>query len=241
MVSTSSPGFQVDAVLGVFQRFAGVARNGDLFRVAAGCLRDSRRAISTCRSNTWTMVCYRPHVAIFQKPPHGILHRARRRTDVSVIEIDDVAVDGEGVTNLSPVVFVRRCFLWRFVADGARRRCHAFYGVVLKCNQCAPGCQAKEVSAMHGSPESSIFGGDGLYRQPPCIARSGDAARKSACATRGANTRVCRVRTPANALESRDDSGLERRWSWRQRSKHRAKLPSPDKQCCHHKHLNEVR
>src|ERR1035438_5319467 len=41
---------------------------------------------------------------------------------------------------------------------------------------------------------------------------SGDAGRKGACATRGANTRVCRVRTPANAWAdgplARGDAGI---------------------------------
>ena len=35
-----------------------------------------------------------PHVAVFQVAPHGVLHHARRRAAVAIVEIDDVPVRG---------------------------------------------------------------------------------------------------------------------------------------------------
>src|SRR5262249_18505493 len=98
------------------------------------------------------------HVAVFEQPSHGILHYFGRWARISVIEIDDVAVDGEGIADLAPVVFIRGCFFRSFAANSARSRSHAFDGVVLECDERGPGREAKEVSAVHGSPEHSTLG-----------------------------------------------------------------------------------
>src|ERR1017187_10574780 len=46
------------------------------------------------------------HVAVVEVAAHGVLDGARRGADVAVIEVNEIAVDGEGGADLRPVVFV---------------------------------------------------------------------------------------------------------------------------------------
>ena len=98
---------QVDAVLRILQRFAGVARDGDLFGVAAGGLRQAAAHLLHLVFQNADHGVVRPHVGVFQVAPHRILYRARRGADVAVVEVDDVAIHAEGGADLAPEIFVR--------------------------------------------------------------------------------------------------------------------------------------
>ena len=89
-------GLQVDAVLRVLQRLAGVARDGHLFGIAAGGGGEMPAHAFDAALQDVDHGVVRPHVAVIEVAPHGLLHGARRRADVAVVQIQDVAVDGEG-------------------------------------------------------------------------------------------------------------------------------------------------
>src|SRR5262245_40711234 len=94
--------FQIHSELADFQRLAGVARDCDLFHVAAE--RERKAAAHTFDLRVEDA----PHrvdgrvVREFQIASHRLLHYARARTDAAVVEIDQRAVYGEGMLNLEP-------------------------------------------------------------------------------------------------------------------------------------------
>ena len=98
--------FQIQSELADFQSLAGVARDGDLFLVAAEGERQAAAHAFDLR------VQDSPHrvdgrvVRKFQIAPHRVLHDARAGTDAAVIEIDQRTVNSERMLNLEPEVFV---------------------------------------------------------------------------------------------------------------------------------------
>src|SRR5262249_53797998 len=94
--------FQIHSELADFQGLTGVARDGDLFHVAAE--RERKAAAHTFDLRVEDA----PHrvdgrvVRKFQVAPHRVLHDARARADASVVQIDQRAVYGERMLNLKP-------------------------------------------------------------------------------------------------------------------------------------------
>ena len=99
-------GFQLHAELDNLERLAGVARDGDLFGVAA------EHAGQAAAHGFDAGVEHVPHVVGRVQVLHleiahlGVHHDFRRGRDAAVIQVDHVAIDREGVADVQPEVFV---------------------------------------------------------------------------------------------------------------------------------------
>ena len=68
----------------------------------------------------------RAHVGIVEIAAHGVLHRDGRGAGIAIVEIDDVAIDGEGVADFGPVILVARHIFGRPARHRRRKRSAAF-------------------------------------------------------------------------------------------------------------------
>ena len=85
----------------ISERFAGVAGDGDLFGIASGGGGQAAPDHFHLLLENVHHGVVRPHVAEFEIAAHGVLHRARRGAAIAVVQVDDVAVDGEGVADFA--------------------------------------------------------------------------------------------------------------------------------------------
>ncbi len=155
VVSTSSPRLQ---------RLAGIARDRDFFRVAAGGFRDPAPDRFHLALQHVDHGVPGAHVAVVQITAHRILPHDRRRADVSVVQVDDIAVDREGAPDFRPEVFIGRNLFGRVIFNGPPRSRES---VDHSGNGGGSGRQLEEESTVHRlSPFSSSL----LARR---IARSG--------------------------------------------------------------------
>src|SRR5215468_7286286 len=98
--------FQIHSELANFQSLAGVARDGDLFHIAAEREREAAAYAFDLRVED------APHrvdwrvVRKFQIAPHRVLHDARAGAYAAVVEIDQRAVNRKRMLNLEPEVFI---------------------------------------------------------------------------------------------------------------------------------------
>ena len=103
MVSTSSPGFQIETVLCNLQRLARVARDGDLF-----CDR-SRTRQPACGAPLSMLRSMRPRVIHRRLVDHvavaleRLVNRARAGTAVAVVQVADRAIERERFLDFAPV------------------------------------------------------------------------------------------------------------------------------------------
>ena len=128
MVITSSPALQVEPELHDLERFAGIARDGDLFGIAAEALRQAAAHGFDAGIENAPHVVSRAHVLDFEVADLGVHHDLGRRRDAAVVQVDDVAVDREGVADVEPEIFIAGDGIGGAAADGgggglgARRR-----------------------------------------------------------------------------------------------------------------------
>src|ERR1039458_3892687 len=73
-----------------------------------------------------------PHVGVLQVAAHGVLHGARRRAAIAVVEVDDIAVDAEGGADLAPEILVGGNLFRSADSGGAGGGAHAVDGVALQ-------------------------------------------------------------------------------------------------------------
>ena len=102
MVSTSSPGSRVIPELADLQALGGVAGKRDLFRIDAPLARHAGPHALALGLENLPHGVGRRFVRVFEVPPHGVLHEARRGADAAVVQIHECAVDGEGARDFAP-------------------------------------------------------------------------------------------------------------------------------------------
>ena len=134
-------------VLRVLQRLAGVAGDRHFFRIAArGRSEMPSHAFDPALEDVVHRVI-RPHVAVIEVAPHRLVHGARRRTDVAVVEVEHVAVDGERVADFGPEVLVPGDVLRSASHDRAGGGAHALDRIVLKRGR--GGGHLEEIPSIH--------------------------------------------------------------------------------------------
>ncbi len=101
-------GFQVDSELGDLERLAGVARDRELFGVAPERRREASPHRLDVRLEDLPHVVHGRLVRQVQVPLERFVHHARARTAAAVVQIDDGAIEREGLLNLAPVGLVCR-------------------------------------------------------------------------------------------------------------------------------------
>ena len=103
-------GLQIQAEFRDLQGFAGIAREHNFVRADSGQF--GHHAFRRCHARVEfpDHGVIRPHVAVIEIPAHGLLHRSRRRTHVTVVEVDDRAVRREFIADRDPEIFVSRDF-----------------------------------------------------------------------------------------------------------------------------------
>jgi hypothetical protein len=95
----------------------------------------------------------RPHVGIGEVATHRVLYRNGRGTGIAIVEIDDIAVDGEGVADLGPVILIARHLFGRAAGNSGGSGRGFFHGVGLKCDKRnGPRCDLQCLSAVHEIP-----------------------------------------------------------------------------------------
>ena len=113
---------QIEAELRDLQCLARIARDGELLGVASGFGRE------VAAHRLHVRLEHVPHVMNGRLVRHvevslqRLVHDARARTGVAIVEIDDRAVERERLLNVAPVGLVGRDFGRRAVGDGRRRR-----------------------------------------------------------------------------------------------------------------------
>src|SRR5207248_2969851 len=110
--------------------------------------------------------------------PHRLLHVAGRWADVPVIQVQNVAIDGEAVADFRPVVFVLRDLFGRAPRDGATGRADTLNGVVLERGR--RGGELDETPSVHwDSMNHRRTGVKGLaFARSPFNAETRSARRK---------------------------------------------------------------
>jgi hypothetical protein len=73
-------------------------------------------------------------VAVIQLAPEGILDGTGRGADVAVVKVDDVAIHGEGIADLGPIIFVGGYVFRSPAAGGSGGGADTVESVVLECN-----------------------------------------------------------------------------------------------------------
>ena len=111
---------QVQAQLHDLERLAGVARDGDFFRIAAERSRQPSPHRLDARIENVPHVVRRAQVLHFQVADLGVHHDLRRRRHAAVVQIDHVAVDREGVADVEPEILVARHSIGRAPRDSSR-------------------------------------------------------------------------------------------------------------------------
>ena len=107
-MTTSSPGFELDAELRDLQRFARVARDGELVGAAAELRGEAAAHRLDVRLEDLPHVVHGRLVRQVQVPLERLVHDARAGAAAAVVQIDDGAVEREGLLDLAPVGFVCR-------------------------------------------------------------------------------------------------------------------------------------
>ena len=128
-------GLEVDAVLHDLVGLAGVAGDRHFLGVAARHLGQVLAHPLDLGIEHIDHGLDRAHVGIGEIAAHRVLHRDRRGTDIAIVEIDDVAIDGEGVADIGPVILVPRHLLGRAPAYCGGSGGGAFGGLGLKSHQ----------------------------------------------------------------------------------------------------------
>ena len=97
---------QIHSQLNDLERFAGIAGDRDLFGIATESLREPAAHHLQFRPQNPPHIVSRTHVGNLEITLLGLHHHLGRRAHAAVVEVDHVAVHGEGVANVEPEVFI---------------------------------------------------------------------------------------------------------------------------------------
>ena len=125
VVTTSSPGFERDAELGDLQRLAGVARDRELLGIAAELGREAPPHALDVGLEDLPHVVHGRLVRDVEVALERLVHDARARTAAAVVQVDDRAVEREGLLDLAPVGLVGGDARRRLRRDAPAGRLHA--------------------------------------------------------------------------------------------------------------------
>ena len=118
-------GLEVEAELRDLERFTRVAGDGELFGIAAELERQLTAHALDVRLEDLPHVVDRRLVRDVEIALQRLVNDARARAAAAVVEIDDRAIEREGLLDLAPVGFIRRDARRRLRGDSLARRLHA--------------------------------------------------------------------------------------------------------------------
>ena len=172
-------GLKVEPELDGLQPLGGVAGEGDLLAVAA----EGRRQPGPHRLPLRLQDL--PHgvggglVGEVEVALHRLLDEERRRAHPAVVEVDQAAVDGEGLPDLEPEVLVRADRLWRLVGAGAAAGLLEGVSGAIEGERGpggGPDDPQKITACVHGRPPSRLETPDRTTRRRAAVGACGGVA-----------------------------------------------------------------